>query len=225
MKIRITDKNDEHCGKEFDGQRIYYDILHGRRIGGKIQDLYAVNINGERKQYMTHQIDEDYCRQQENRKVVERLGADVGDEVRIIAGGSGSYASYFGKRDTHIISRIVCTGNVYFDDGVTSMFYPTVEVVRKAVRLNDRQIHIMRHAIGLYDHQPLPKPRIHKCFRNRFMSAEPDADWQSLIDCGFATGRSEGEREYWYAVTRAGMNYLEYLLGVRIIDDEEEKEG
>jgi len=219
MKIRITDKNDEHCGCEFDGHRVYSDILHGRKIDGKIQDLYVVNINGEEKQYMTHQIDEEYYRRQEIGKVVERLGAEEGDEVRVIKGGSGSYASYFKDRDTHIIRKIVCTGHVYFDDGVTSIFRPTVEVVKKAVKLNDRQVHIMRHAIGLYDHEPLPKPRIYKCFRNRFMTDKPDADWQALVDCGFATGRTEGEKEYWHSVTRAGMNYLEYLLGVRIIDE------
>lgn len=219
MKIRITDKNDEHCGCEFDGRRVYYDILHGRKIDGKIQNLYVVNINGEEKQYMTHQIDEEYCHRQEIGKVVETLGAEEGDEVRVIKGGSGSYASYFKDRDTHIIRKIVCTGNVYFDDGVTSIFNPTVEVVRKAVKLNDRQVHIMRHAIGLYDYEPLPKPRIYKCFRNRFMTDKPDADWQALVDCGFATERTEGEKEYWYFVTRAGMNYLEYLLGVRIIDE------
>lgn len=218
MKIRIIDTKSPYCGQEFDGHLVYYDYYHGKKVNGRIQDLFSVEIDGKTEYFLTNQIDYEYFNRQRQQKVIDRLGAEEGDEVRVIESGSGSFASYFGKRDTHIVRRIVETGNIYFDDGVTSIFNPVVEVVKKAVSLNERQIHIMRHAIGLYDYQPLPKPRIHKCFRNRYMTEEPDADWSVLVKEGFATELQESG--WWYSVTRAGMNYLEYLLGVRIINEE-----
>ena len=133
MKVRIIDRNDKHCGQVFDGYLFYHDILHGKTVDDKIQDIYVVNIDGEDVQYRTNQIDEDYYEKQEIAKWVEYMGgADVGDEVRILKSTAGSFSRGFFDKDTHIITEIRSSGNVVFDNGAAVLFHPPVEIVKKA---------------------------------------------------------------------------------------------
>ena len=129
MKIKITDKEDPNCGKVYEGEMIYCDVLHGRKIDGQIQDLYVVNIDGEEKQYMTRQIDADYYYKQKQEEEEARLGFKVGDIVKILKTGSGSVSRGFYEKDTHVVTDICWTGNVEFDNGLARMFRPKVEVV------------------------------------------------------------------------------------------------
>lgn len=132
MKVRIIDPKDFNCGKEFEGSRVYNDYLHGKTIDGKLQDLYSVTIDGQEKQYLTHQIDEDYYLQQERASEVERLGADIGDTVLIKGtGGGGSFSGGWSHAGEHVISDISPYGYVEFDNGQASIFRPTVEKVTK----------------------------------------------------------------------------------------------
>lgn len=136
MKVRIIDKNDPLCGQEFDGSVVYYDYYHGRNemFGGKVQDLYKVDISEtEHKYYLTHQIDEDYFEQQCISDECKKLGVNVGDEVKIIKANSGYFpCSETFMTETHIVTKIDGSGHVYYDNSGYYSYRPELEVINSA---------------------------------------------------------------------------------------------
>lgn len=131
MKVRITDKSSEFCGKEFEGYRFYYDYKHT----GSSDDIYLVSTNKGEKQFLTRQIDEVYYKQQELDKFLEELGANIGDTVEVIEYGSGSYSRGFDKSGLHEITKITSNGYVQFDNGKAEVFRPKVRLIKKRDRI------------------------------------------------------------------------------------------
>lgn len=134
MKVRIIDKNDPLCGQEFEGNLVYYDYYHGKnaQFDNKVQDLYRVNINGENKYYLTHQIDEEYFDKQCINLQCKKLGVNVGDEVKIIKANSGYFpCSKTFMTETHIVTKIDSSGNVYYDNSDYHSYRPELEVIKK----------------------------------------------------------------------------------------------
>ena len=134
MKVRITDKNDPLCGQEFDGHLVYYDYFHGKNemFNNKVQDLYVVEINGENKYYLTHQIDDEYYDKQCIELECQKLGVKIGDEVRIIEPNSGYYptdANYM--TSVHVVTDVDRAGHVRFDNTNYYLYRPKLEVVKK----------------------------------------------------------------------------------------------
>lgn len=125
--VIITDKNDVNCGKEFPGWLAFYDVYYRGGTGLPIEDLYIVTIDGKEHRYLSSQIDTGHYKSQELKNEIERLGANIGDKVRILKSGSGRYHSYFMKEPFHIITDIQSNGYVIFDNGAAEMFRPIVE--------------------------------------------------------------------------------------------------
>lgn len=133
-KIRIIDKNSPFYGKVGEGRLCYYDILHGKKINGEIQDLYHVVIDGQEMDFLSHQIDVNYYHQQEDDEYREKYGYGTGDEVRVLGVQEvSSMARDFKEHDTHVIRMISYScGLVYFTDGITCVRWPKVEIVKRA---------------------------------------------------------------------------------------------
>lgn len=127
--VIITDKNDVNCGKEFPGQLEFYDVYYRGGTGLPVEDLYFVTIDGKEHRYVSSQIDVKHYKAQELKDEIERLGANVGDKVRIIETGSGGWRPAFMKEEFHIITDIKSYGDVVFDDGAAYMFRPVVEKI------------------------------------------------------------------------------------------------
>lgn len=127
MKIRVTDENHEFYGKELEGYIFYYDVRHT----GNSDDLYiAKTPDGKEIRLLTSQIDEEYYNKQLIEKEIERLGANVGDKVKIIESGSGCRSCGWKNEGIHEITEIKSNGDVVFDNGAADMFRPKVEKVK-----------------------------------------------------------------------------------------------
>lgn len=125
MLVKITDKKHKYFGQELEGYCFYYDYQHT----GNSPDIYIIKTpEGERK-ILSTQIDVEHYENQRLYKEIERLGANVGDKVRIIKSGSGGSKVGFNLNEPHIITNISPSGHVYFDNGMADMFRPTVEIV------------------------------------------------------------------------------------------------
>lgn len=82
-------------------------------------------------------------------------------------------------------------------------------------RLSLRQIDLMRHAIGLGNEKL--KKRQYDVYRNHYVSAKIDEDWEYLVSVGYATKREfENEKQIGYYVTTQGAKYLTCLFGTII---------
>jgi len=132
--VRITDKYDVNCGKEFPGWLAYHDLYHRGGTNQPIEDLYLVTIDGNERRYVSSQIEEHY-REQILKEEIKNLGAKVGDKVRVLKETSGSYGKQYydrkSKNGFHTITKIECYGHVTFDNGEAEMFRPTVEVINE----------------------------------------------------------------------------------------------
>lgn len=133
-KIKIIDKNSPFYGKIGEGFCCYYDILHGKKINGQIQDLYHLKIDGKEMNFKSYQIDVNYYHQQEDDEYRAKHGYGTGDEVRVLEIHEvSSMAVDFKKHETHVIRMIsYACGLVYFADGVTCVRWPKLEVVKRA---------------------------------------------------------------------------------------------
>ncbi|MCR5037911.1 MAG: hypothetical protein K6A94_01040 [Bacteroidales bacterium] len=139
-KVRIIDENDPNYGKEYDGFLCFYDRLYGKKIDGKIQDLYCVEVEGKKRYYLTYQVDVDYYKQQEDDEYRAKHGYGIGDEVRVLDYEEVSCMSGdFKKEDTHVIKKISYDcGLVYFANDITCIRWPQVEVIKRAERKEAR---------------------------------------------------------------------------------------
>lgn len=74
--------------------------------------------------------DEENYHKQELQKVIESLGANIGDKVVILKGGSGSYSANWDNEGEHTITNIDFTGNIEFDNGKAKIFRPIVKLIK-----------------------------------------------------------------------------------------------
>jgi len=124
-KVKIIDPSNSYFGQELDGYCWYYDHLHT----GDSQDVYIVKTPEGEKQLLSTQIDVEHYEAQDLAKEIERLGANVGDTVKILRTGSGGSVAGFSTKVPHVISHISSSGTVTFDNGAATMFRPDVERV------------------------------------------------------------------------------------------------
>lgn len=66
---------------------------------------------------------------EELKKIIEVLGAKIGDRVSILKEGSGSYTSQWKVEGEHLITDIDYIGYVTFDYGEATLFKPKVKVI------------------------------------------------------------------------------------------------
>lgn len=80
----------------------------------------------------------------------------------------------------------------------------------------------MRHAIGL-DYKA-PKRGKYEAYRNYAMYGAPHETWEALVADGLAICRVETkstwlpQASYWYSLTRAGLDLMEAMIGVKITE-------
>lgn len=126
FNIKVTDLKSKFYGQILKGSCFYYDIEH---TGGSDSLYVAETKDGKRIKLLSSQIDEEYYHKQELEKATEELGANVGDKVKILEGGSGSYAPEWRTEGVHIITDIDFTGHVAFDNGKAIIFRPKVQLI------------------------------------------------------------------------------------------------
>jgi hypothetical protein len=125
MLVKIIDTQSKYYGQELKGFCTYYDYKHT----GSSPDLYSVETPEGTVMMESTKIDVNHYRQQELEKELKRLGAKIGDKVRIIKSGSGSYSHGFDRKGVHIITKVSTAGNVEFNNGEANIFRPVVELV------------------------------------------------------------------------------------------------
>lgn len=87
----------------------------------------------------------------------------------------------------------------------------------KDVKLSFSQLSKMKHAIGLNNINKLPKDGKYSAYRNFYATQKEDVDWEELVKMGLATRRFiEWNKEYYYNVSQAGLDYLGKLFGITI---------
>lgn len=127
--VKITDEKHSLFGRILPGGCIYYDVNHT----GDSPDLFRVTDGDKSYRLLSTQIDVDHYTAQEVAEVVAFLGANVGDTVTVLCGGSGSYCAGWDSAATHVITKIDHTGHVEFDGGCrtgASLFKPQVKLTR-----------------------------------------------------------------------------------------------
>lgn len=133
--VIITEKNDANCGKEFPGWLAFFDVYYRGGTGQPIEDLYLVTIDGKECQYISSQIDVEHYQAQVLKNEIERLGANIGDKVKVVHDTSGCYGKAYYDRETqigsHTITGITYNGYVTFDNGEAEMFRPEVVVINE----------------------------------------------------------------------------------------------
>lgn len=122
-KVKVI--SGEYAGKIFEGHRYYYDYRHT----GSSPDLFFILTEDGEVTITSDKIDIKHYEDQLLIEELKRLGAKVGDTVRIVRSGSGSYCKGWKAKDTHKITRITSGGYVQFDEGMAEMFRPDVELV------------------------------------------------------------------------------------------------
>lgn len=128
LDIKVIDKKSRYYGQTLKGYIFYYDIKHT----GDSDNVYiAISHEGENIQFLSSQIDESYYNKQELAQVIEKLGANIGDTVLILKGGSGSYKKDWEQEGPHIITDIDFTGHITFDNGNAIIFRPKVKVIKE----------------------------------------------------------------------------------------------
>lgn len=94
----------------------------------------------------------------------------------------------------------------------------------KAVRTDELQL--MEHCIG-YTHKRVKSGK-YIAFRNYFTTNRPDNSWEKLCRYGYAQGEhfngGGSPLAMMYSVTRAGMDFMQGVLGVKIVE-EDKKNG
>jgi len=125
-EIRVTDPKSPLCGQVVYGYIVYFDINH---TGNSPDLIHATTREGKRVKLLSSQCDMGHYKAQELAEQVKRLGAKIGDKVRIVKSGSGTYGAGWRDEGVHEITNIDNVGYVEFDHGLGSMFRPAVEVV------------------------------------------------------------------------------------------------
>jgi hypothetical protein len=125
-QLTVTDETSPYFGQILTGVIIYYDLYH---TGSSPHLLAAKDAEGKSVRLLSTQIDIDDYYRQEREQEITRLGANVGDTVKILKSGSGSFVAGWSHDGFHVITRIDPSGHVTFDDGAAAIFRPTVEVV------------------------------------------------------------------------------------------------
>lgn len=85
------------------------------------------------------------------------------------------------------------------------------------------QLDLMKHAIGM--DAVKTKRGVYTAYRNRYITYQKCEPWEHLVKCGYATvynEQPEGDAllQYVYSVTRAGMDFIERVLGIKIREDD-----
>jgi len=91
------------------------------------------------------------------------------------------------------------------------------------IAIRSEQVEEMLHAIG-YEAKRVKRGK-YKAFRNGFMTPAQSHGWDRLVSNGYATREPNRANEMMpnaqiYHVTRAGMDFLEGVTGVKIIEDD-----
>lgn len=68
---------------------------------------------------------------EELKKIIEVLGAKIGDRVSILKESSGSYTNKWKVEGEHLITDIDYIGYVTFDYGEATLFKPKVKVIER----------------------------------------------------------------------------------------------
>ncbi|MFB0841818.1 hypothetical protein [Paenibacillus oleatilyticus] len=126
--VKVTDPNHKYYGQELPGNCFYYDINHT----GNSPDLFILEAPEGSIRILSTQIDEDHYWNQRRETHIKRLGANVGDTVRIIRSGSCKSKANFDWSKPHVITKIDCNGYVEWDGGEAQSFRPDVELLEEA---------------------------------------------------------------------------------------------
>jgi len=123
-QVKIID--GKYAGRIFEGHRFYFDHLHT----GNSPDLFTVKTPEGEMTITSDRIDVEHYEKQLLREQLIRLGANIGDTVKIIRSGSGSYKRGWDEKAPHKITKITSSGYVQFDDGMAETFRPDVEIFK-----------------------------------------------------------------------------------------------
>ena len=128
--VKVTSKEHKLCGLILEGERVYHDLYHT----GSSPDLFMVQYKGEKHKALSTDIDVEHFDAQLMAECVAKLGAKVGDKVKVLYSGSGSYSSGWKQDVPHYITKIDSSGHVSFDGGSSckggaSIFNARVEVL------------------------------------------------------------------------------------------------
>lgn len=124
--VKITDKDHKYFGQELPGACVYYDIYHQGNGG---PDLFFIRTPEGEQNILSTSIDTGHYWNQRRQEEIDRIGANVGDMVRIIRGGSGGCDAGFDWNAPHVITKIDSSGHVEWDHGAAFGFRPDVEVL------------------------------------------------------------------------------------------------
>jgi hypothetical protein len=127
--VKIVDSTHKYYGQELPGGCVYYDVFH-KGSGGP--DLFQIETPEGKQTILSTKIDEQHYWEQRRAAHIEKLGANVGDTVRIIRAGSCSSKASFDWNILHVITKIDSSGYVEWDGGEATSFRPDVEVVSRA---------------------------------------------------------------------------------------------
>lgn len=122
-KVKVI--NGKYDGQIFDGHRFFYDYQYT----GSSPDLFTIKTPDGDVTITSDNIDVEHYEAQLLEEQLERLGAKIGDTVRIIRSGGGSYKRGWDEKVLHTITKITSGGYVQFDDGLAETFRPDVEVI------------------------------------------------------------------------------------------------
>ncbi|QJD87884.1 hypothetical protein [Cohnella herbarum] len=127
--VKIIDPTHVLFGQELNGGCVYFDVYH-QGSGGP--DLFQIETPAGKQTILSTKIDTEHYWEQRRQKEIHRIGANVGDTVIIIRGGSGSSKANFDWKAPHVITKIDSSGNVEWDNGAAKGFRPDVEVISRA---------------------------------------------------------------------------------------------
>lgn len=124
-KIKVIDEKSPYFGQKLKISMRYYDHLHT----GSSDTLFFVDTDSGCLEFLSNQVDMKLLESEEIKFETNRLGANVGDIVKIIESGSGSFRKDFTIKEPHKITRIDSSGDVEFDNGESVQFRPKVQVI------------------------------------------------------------------------------------------------
>lgn len=127
--VIITDPAHPFFNQEVSGDCAYYDVYHRGPSG---PDLFLIETSEGKACILSTQIDQDHYWSQRRRQEIEKLGANVGDRVKITNPHSGGSKVVFDWDEPHIITKIDPYGNVEWDDGAAWGFRPDMIVIERA---------------------------------------------------------------------------------------------
>lgn len=121
--VLITDEKHPYYNQRLE---VFY-VLNYLPYKGKRLDLYLVkNPEGDEFRILSDQIDIEDYNSQKLKKQIERLGAKVNDVVMISRIESDSFLYGFDLAQPHLITEILPSGLVVFDNGYALCFQPDV---------------------------------------------------------------------------------------------------